>query len=131
MKEKYKKFMHDKYGVDDYSHFIAYISLIITFLLVVFKLNNYLVVPFIFISYSLYRVFSKNIEVRNKENIKYLEMKNKFVNSLARIKKFTIGSKTHRYFTCKSCKTELRIPKGKGKIKVKCPKCGTEYIKRT
>ena len=34
----------------------------------------------------------------------------------------------HRYFTCKSCGTICRVPAGKGKIEITCPKCGSKAI---
>ena len=39
--------------------------------------------------------------------------------------------KNYIYFKCKNCKQELRIPKGKGKIKVICPHCKHEEIKKS
>ena len=34
--------------------------------------------------------------------------------------------KEHKYFTCPNCKTVCRVPRGKGKIVITCPKCGGE-----
>lgn len=39
--------------------------------------------------------------------------------------------KTHRFFKCAQCKAALRVPRGKGKIKVRCPKCGAEALRKT
>ena len=41
------------------------------------------------------------------------------------------SEKVYAYYRCPKCRTELRVPRGKGKIKIKCPKCGEEFIKRT
>ncbi len=41
------------------------------------------------------------------------------------------SKKTYAYYRCPKCSTELRVPKGRGKIKIRCPKCGEEFIKRT
>ena len=41
------------------------------------------------------------------------------------------ADKEHRYFTCKQCKTICRVPVGKGKIIITCPKCGHQFIKKS
>ena len=37
----------------------------------------------------------------------------------------------YRYFTCTGCQKKLRVPFGKGRIRVKCPNCGKEFEMRT
>ena len=34
-------------------------------------------------------------------------------------------------FVCPTCKQKLRVPRGKGKISITCPKCATSFIKKT
>ena len=41
------------------------------------------------------------------------------------------SEKIYAYYNCPKCRAELRVPRGKGKIKIRCPKCGEEFIKRT
>ncbi|WP_300023093.1 hypothetical protein [Oscillibacter sp.] len=78
----------------------------------------------------LFRMFSKNLYKRREEN-------QKFVNWQWRVKNRSAGAKerhadkSHKYFTCKSCKTICRVPVGKGKIEITCPKCGTKIQGKT
>ena len=37
------------------------------------------------------------------------------------------GDRTHKFFTCPNCRNRLRVPAGKGKIAITCPKCGTRF----
>lgn len=69
---------------------------------------------------ALFRIFSRNIPKRQAENQKLTQF-------LARIK----SRKTHCYFRCPSCKTQVRVPKGKGKIKITCPSCRETFVKKT
>ena len=74
----------------------------------------------------LFRMFSRNLTKRRAENAWFL---NKILYPVQR--KFTATrqraqDKEHKYFTCPNCKTVCRVPKGKGKIVITCPKCRGE-----
>ncbi len=34
----------------------------------------------------------------------------------------------YNFFTCPRCRAALRVPKGKGRIKITCPKCGEKFL---
>ena len=76
------------------------------------------------------RTFSKNLDKRQAENQKFLAwwypVKNQITGAKARRQ-----DKDHKYFTCKSCKTICRVPAGKGKIVITCPKCGAKIQAKT
>lgn len=77
-----------------------------------------------------FRMFSKNLYKRQGENTKYLNwiwgVKNKNAGAKARH-----ADKDHKYFTCKQCRTICRVPVGKGKIIITCPKCGAQIHAKT
>jgi hypothetical protein len=87
-------------------------------------------VLFVLLLYIFVRMFSKNLYKRREENQKWISfawgLKNRRKNATARR-----ADKDHRYFTCKSCKTVCRVPAGKGKIVITCPKCGAKIDART
>ena len=78
----------------------------------------------------LFRMFSKNRYKRQAENQKWVNfvwgLRSRRRNAAARH-----ADKDHRYFTCKSCKTICRVPVGKGKIVITCPKCGAQIHAKT
>ena len=77
-----------------------------------------------------FRMFSKNLSKRRAENQKFMNWwwkeKSKLSGAKARH-----ADKDHKYFTCKSCKTICRVPVGKGKIIITCPKCGAKIEAKT
>ena len=77
-----------------------------------------------------FRMFSKNLYKRRAENQKWVNwwwgFKSRSAGAKARH-----SDKEHKYFTCKNCKTICRVPVGKGKIIITCPKCGAQIEART
>ena len=71
----------------------------------------------------LFRMLSKNLYKRRAENQKWVNWwyptKSRLAGAKARH-----ADKDHKYFTCKKCKTICRVPTGKGRIIITCPKCG-------
>ena len=69
--------------------------------------------------WCIFRMYSRNIEARRRENAA-------FVNFFNRLK-----DKEHRYFRCPRCRQIVRVPRGRGKINIRCPKCSERFIKNT
>ena len=73
----------------------------------------------------LFRVFSKDLAKRREENRKFAGWLWRFKSNAAGAKQ-RHADKDHKYFTCKTCGTICRVPVGKGKIVITCPKCGSQ-----
>ena len=75
----------------------------------------------------LFRLLSRNLARRRAENAWFLSwwlpVKNRVSGAWRRLR-----DRDHRYFTCKRCKAVCRVPAGKGKIEITCPKCGEKII---
>ena len=80
--------------------------------------------------YALFRVFSKNLNKRRAENQRWLNWWWK-VKSSRSSAKARHADKEHKYFTCKNCGAICRVPAGKGKIIITCPKCGAQIQGRS
>ena len=75
----------------------------------------------------LFRTFSKNLGRRRAENAAFLNWWGPVRGRIAAASSRS-RDKEHKYFTCKNCKTICRVPAGKGKIEITCPKCGQKII---
>lgn len=85
----------------------------------------------ILIIHMYFRVFSKDISKRYTENQKYLYYRSKFQNYRERQKRESAQKDTYRFFRCPNCRQRVRVPKGRGKIQITCPKCRIEFVKRS
>ena len=83
------------------------------------------------IFWAIFRALSRNIEKRYLENLSYLE----WLGGLRRKMRFRREKhqqrKDFKFFVCPNCSTNLRVPKGKGKVNITCSKCGTRFQGKT
>jgi len=118
------KFMQGRYGVDELYKFL-FILYIISFIINIF-LNSLIleIIGLIIVIFTFYRVFSKNIYKRTKENKEYLKLKKQIIKPFQNLKR-NIKDKDHIYKKCSKCKTTLKlpIPYERGIKHTTCPKC--------
>lgn len=124
MRWKLANFMRNRNGTDELSRCIFTISLLFYLMSVIFRSSILYFVAVIGIFYSFFRVFSKDIAERQRENGKFIQF------FQLQKKKFKMR-KEYRVFTCKGCGQHIRVPKKKGKVEVTCPICGRKTIHRT
>lgn len=130
-KDKMARFMYGRYGMDQLSRNLSLICLVLLIVTMFVRNNVIYMIALVGIVYTYFRVFSRNISRRSEENERYLKFHYKVVGKLNKIKFRITDSKTHRIFRCPSCSQKIRVPRGKGKISIKCPKCRIEFIKKT
>ncbi len=131
LKMRYQQFMIGRYGVDELNIFLLILSFAFVLLSRTFFGNIvFVVLSWVFLILCCFRMYSKNIAKRYEEKEKFLIIKSKFL-SWYRIKSDAFKNrKTHKYFRCKNCRASIRVPRGVGKIRVSCPKCRKEMIKK-
>lgn len=131
MGRKMQTAMYGRYGFDELSQVLSLLALACVIAGLFVDTGILSTIALVLYFCSIFRMYSKNIAKRRKELDAYYRLTNP-VKSWFRLqkRKFT-ERKTHRYFRCSHCKASLRVPRGKGKIKIHCPKCSTEIIKKT
>lgn len=83
------------------------------------------------ILYTYYRMLSRDIQKRYAENQKYLSITSGIRQKFNREKNIMHQRKEYHIYSCPNCKQKIRIPRGKGKIEIDCPKCHTKFIKKS
>ncbi|MGF0034158.1 hypothetical protein ACQRBN_14540 [Bariatricus sp. SGI.154] len=131
MKEKLIRFMYGRYGVDSLGKFTIITGLAAMILAGWTDSMLLSLLSWCLIIYSYFRMFSKNIYKRSSENQWYLNKTYKLRTFFYRQKNMMAQRKTHHIYKCPTCKQKIRIPRGKGKIEIRCPKCNTTFIKKS
>ena len=118
-----RRFMMGRYGTDKLNMVILGTGLIISLvsMFVHFAPVNLalMAVSYGLMGWAIFRTLSRNTYKRYQENRKYLMFLQK------------IKDKEHRYYDCPRCRQQVRVPRGKGKIAISCPKCKEKFIRKT
>ena len=75
----------------------------------------------------VFRIFSRNVQKRQEENRRFVSLWADAKRSFSDWRSRKAQSKNYKFFTCPACKNKLRVPRGKGKIQITCPKCGQRF----
>ena len=122
-----RNFMAGRYGTDQLNNTILICGIILSLGSAILTSFVYIpllnlgmtLVSYVLLGWALFRTFSRQTYKRYRENQRYLQF----------IKK--LKDRDHRYFACPRCRQQVRVPKGKGKISISCPKCKEKFIKKT
>ncbi len=125
--DRIRELMVGRYGVDDLSKCLMTVTLIL-FILSLFVRNKMLYLAALVVCfYTWYRMLSEQFQQREKENAIYQRVRASMKKLLKAQKRRIDGSRDFCFFTCPGCGQEVRVPRGKGRIRITCPKCRTQF----
>ena len=132
MKDKFLRFMYGRYGVDQFSKFLVITGIIF---LLLSGFTRYGGILYLFslavLIYSYFRMFSRNHSKRYAENQLYLKYTAGIRKKFSAIRYGLSQRKHYHIYKCPSCGQKIRIPRGKGRIEIRCPKCNAHFIKES
>jgi predicted RNA-binding Zn-ribbon protein involved in translation (DUF1610 family) len=130
--------MVGRYGQDHLGVAIMIASLVVYAISIITRLASLVlvssvlfVISFLMVVVALARMLSRNIPRRRAENDRFIRYWWPVRMRMKNARSDMMQHKTHRFFRCKSCRNRLRVPRGKGKLHITCPKCGERFIKKT
>ena len=127
MKDKFNRFMYGRYGNDTLNRFLMWTALICAVLSMFIFPKFFTFVTYVLMISGIYRCMSRQHAERYRENQAFLQLKDRIMSGKSAVPK----DRTKKVFKCPSCGQKVRVPKGKGTIMITCPKCHTEFKKRT
>lgn len=120
----FRNFMIGRYGSDKLNTYLLGAGIVLMLIGSIFGGKSVpaswcSLIAYIPLIWCIFRMYSKNIEARRRENAA-------FQNFFAHLK-----DKDHRYFHCPKCRQTVRVPRGRGKINIRCPRCSERFIRKT
>ncbi len=130
MRERLARFMAGRNGNDQFNLFLLITDAVLLLVGAIFDGVGRFLYPLavLLLIYIYFRMFSRNVYRRREENGKYMRLRFKVSAALKVRKERWVQRKDYKFFTCPSCHTTLRVPRGQGKIKIVCRKCGSSFI---
>ena len=118
-----QRFMMGRYGTDKLNMLLLGIGVALTVVNLFF--NQFWVnltlplLAYLLMGIALFRTFSRNTYKRYRENQRFLLFFQK------------LRDRQHRYYDCPRCRQQIRVPRGKGKISITCPKCRERFVRKS
>ena len=134
MREKLARFMAGRNGPDQLSRALTALLLAVLILCMFAeaRLSRILMALFMLgVIYLYFRIFSRNVARRREENAAYMQRTASIRAWFRSLGERWRQRRDYKFFRCPMCRTLLRVPKGKGKIKIVCRKCGNSFIRNT
>jgi len=123
IKQALQRFMMGRYGTDKLNTWIlgAGLVLCIVSMFIHFAPVNWALTTcsYALMFLAIFRTLSRNTYKRYRENRRFLMILDRFKD------------REHRHFDCPKCRQPVRVPRGKGKIMITCPKCREKFQKKT
>ena len=145
--DKLKDYLNKMYGLDAMSFGFVLISVLISLVAMVFARfghawdKGWTLTVYIPLVLCLFRCFSTNRNRRVKENDWFVDRLDSMFKKEPkigygenyRLEGVSAGEekKKYKFFKCPACRQKIRVPKGKGRIEITCPRCANRFIKKT
>ena len=120
MGESLRQFMAGRNGVDTLAWFWCILGIVLDLVGSFSNIMLFSAFAYIPLLLAIFRIFSRDTARRYEENEKFRQF-------FSRLR----GRRTYCYYKCPACKTRVRVPRGKGKIRITCPSCRESFIKKT
>ena len=118
-----RRFMEGRYGMDKLNMAILWTGVIASLLSTLIPVQPFnlifWILSYVLMFLSIFRILSRNTYRRYQENRKFLQIFDR------------LKDRDHRYFDCPKCRQMVRVPRGKGKIAITCPKCREKFVRKT
>ena len=123
---------YGEYGSDELSKCLLWASLILIVLTLFTWGRVRLIFDFLLIAvvvFCWFRLLSRNIPARRNENLKFLSATENLRRKFRQEKNILGQRKDYHFYTCPGCRQRIRMPRGKGRVEITCPRCHEKFVR--
>lgn len=129
--QKTQRFMYGRYGYDALTRFLSVVALVLLGAHWITRWWSFYLLAVGLIVWTVVRTLSRNYAARRKELERYQAISGKITGWFRLRRRMFAERKTTRYYRCNNCKAYLRVPKGRGRLEISCPKCRNTFVRKT
>ncbi len=122
--------MYGRYGQDQFGLFLMALAMII-FIVSLFTVPYVYIAAILIIGYEYFRLFSRNKAARYKENQWFLKNTAWVRKIFSKVRYSLTEGRKYKVFKCPKCGQKLRVPRGRGRIEIRCRKCAEQFIRKS
>lgn len=124
------EFLRGRNGADELSNALMVLALILALIAVATGWVIVALLALVALAVSLWRTLSRDIPARARERQRYRDL-TRPLRQRVKLVQMQVKHRDKRYFLCKNCGTVLSVPRGKGKLRVTCPKCHSQSVQQS
>ena len=128
---KMMEWLRGRQGPDDLAVFCTNLAIVIVVINLFARVSLLGWIALALIAYSMFRIQSKNLGSRARENEAFLKALGPARPWVQNPRAAWAELRTYKHVKCRSCRQRVRVPRGKGRLRVTCPRCKTKFEVRS
>lgn len=123
LKDGIRRFMTGRRGTDELSLALLVAGIVLSMLSSITRIGLFYLIGLVAYGFSIFRMFSRNLQKRYAENAKFLTFWHGWRSNLKQFVNRVKNLRKYKYFKCPECHARLRLPRKVGEVTVTCGKC--------
>ena len=124
---KMMEWLRGRQGPDDLAVFCTNLAIVVVVVNLFARVSLLGWIALALIAYSMFRIQSKNLGSRARENEAFLKALGPARPWVQNPRAAWAELRTYKHVKCRSCRQRVRVPRGKGRLRVTCPRCKTKF----
>jgi len=123
LRTRLAKWMVGRNGADEMSMAAVYVALLLVIINIFAKNMVLSIIALLLLAFAVWRMTSKNVAKRREENRAFATKMGPLRPWLRDPSAAFAENRNYKHLKCPECGQPMRVPRGKGRLRVTCPKC--------